>query len=140
MSSEFCGNLLVFFRKFIRMAQGKDFVDRIDTILKQKNRKRIALAEEIGQSVQAFTDWKRRDSIPAADIALKIADYLEVSLEWLISGQESQEVSGIQPDVLALAEDIARLPVEYQNIIRQNVEAYKDLCFKLERESSLGIG
>lgn len=126
------------------MANGKDFVDRIDNVLKQKNRKRIALAEEIGQSVQSFTDWKRRDSIPAADIALQISRYLGVSLEWLITGEENNPFQKTQnhppPEVLELAEDISRLPQEYQNIIRQNVDAYKKLCFRLEREGSLGIG
>lgn len=126
------------------MANGKDFVDRIDVILKQKNRKRLALAEEIGQSVQAFTDWKRRNSIPAADIALQISRYLDVSLEWLITGEEKNPFQTQQnlppPEILELAEDIYRLPSEFQKIIIGNVEDYKKLCFKLEKESTQGIG
>lgn len=73
------------------MAHGRDFVDRIDLILKQKNLKRMALANELKQSVQAFTDWKRRDSIPSADIVVQIADFLNVSTDWLITGQEKKE-------------------------------------------------
>lgn len=123
------------------MANGKEFVERIDIILKKKNIKRLALAEEIGQSVQAFTDWKRRDSIPAADIALQISKYLNVSLEWLITGKEfSQADTKLPPpEILELAQDISRLPAEYQKIIKDNVEAYKALCFKLEKESSQNI-
>lgn len=73
------------------MAHGRDFVDRIDLILKQKNLKRMALANELKQSVQAFTDWKRRDSIPSADIVVQIADFLNVSTDWLITGQKKKE-------------------------------------------------
>lgn len=127
------------------MADGKGFVDRIDMILKQKNRKRLALAEEIGLSVQTFTDWKRRDSIPSADIALQISKYLNVPLEWLITGEETNPFQKSSetlppPHIIELAKDIYRLPEEYQDIIRNNVEAYKALCLKLEKANSLGIG
>lgn len=82
--------MLDFFTKIYVMANGKDFVDRVDMILKQKNIKRMALATEIGQTVQAFTDWKRRDSIPSVNIVVQISQYLDVSLEWLITGKEPQ--------------------------------------------------
>lgn len=44
------------------------------------------------------------------------------------------------PEILELAENIYRLPVEFQKIIIGNVEDYKALCFKLEKESTQGIG
>lgn len=74
---------------------GKDFVERIDKVLKEKQRKRIALAMDIGKKEQAFTDWKRRDTIPSADVVLKIAKYLDVSIEWLLTGEEKQVVGGL---------------------------------------------
>lgn len=84
-----------------------------------------------------------RGSIPNANIVAQIAKYLGVTTDWLITGQEpkSPPASDLPPpEVLELAEDINRLPREYQDILRQNVEAYKKLCFRLEEESSLGIG
>ena len=44
------------------------------------------------------------------------------------------------PEILELAEDIYRLPVEFQKIIIGNVEDYKALCFKLEKENTQSIG
>lgn len=134
--------LLIFFDENKNMVEikGKDIVVRIDSILKKRNLKRKAVADAVGISLQPFTSWSNRGSIPCADTAYHIAEYLGVSVEWLLTGTERNNVPKISNEVLELAEDIFRLPAEYQDIIRQNVEAYKKLCFKLERESSLGIG
>ena len=66
-----------------------DFVVRIDTTLKEKNLKRAALCSDLGLSSTSITDWIRRGTIPAGDICLKIAQYLDVSVEWLITGKET---------------------------------------------------
>lgn len=70
--------------------KGKDIVFRIDSLLKQKNLKRKAIADAIGISLQPFTAWAKRGSIPGADIAYNISEYLNVSLEWLLTGKESE--------------------------------------------------
>ena len=66
-----------------------DFVKRIDEVLLEKNLKRAALCNDLDLSATAITDWARRGTVPAGDICLRIADYLGVSVEWLISGKES---------------------------------------------------
>ena len=137
---------MIFFVENKNMVEirGKDIVVRIDSILKQRNLKRKAVADAVGISLQPFTSWSNRGSIPGADIAYHIAEYLDVSLEWLLTGKERESVNPFNnlppPEIIELAKDIERLPAEFQNIIRQNVEEYKKLCFKLERESTLGIG
>ena len=60
-------------------------------LLKQKNIKRLALAMEIGQTVQSFTDWKRRDSVPSADIAVRIASALGTTVEYLVTGSTAEQ-------------------------------------------------
>ena len=67
---------------------GKDIVGRIDFLLKGKNLKRKALADSIGISIQPFTSWANRGSIPGSDIAYKISKYFGVSMEWLLTGHE----------------------------------------------------
>ena len=124
---------------------GIEFVDRIEQILVKKNLKRTAFAKSVGVTNQAFTDWRRRGTIPAADIACRIADSLNVNLRWLITVEQANAIDFTQsnlppPEILELAEDIYRLPSEFQKIIIGNVEDYKKLCFKLEKESTQGIG
>lgn len=65
-----------------------NFVERIEILLEEKKLKRIALANTIGIPNQSITDWKKRGTIPAGDIVLKIAQYLDVSFEWLITGED----------------------------------------------------
>ncbi len=138
--------LLIFFAEDKNMTEikGKDIVLRIDSILKERNIKRKAVADAVGISLQPFTSWANRGSIPGADIAYHIAEYLNIPLEWLLTGNNlktnSSFSNSLPTEVITLAEDINRLPQEYQEIIRNNVEAYKALCFKLEKESTQNIG
>ena len=66
--------------------KGKEFSERIDLMLKLENHTRKELCDYAGISVQAFSNWKLQSSLPGAETALKIADFLNVSLEWLING------------------------------------------------------
>ncbi len=77
-----------------------EFVNRIDEILEKKRLKRAALCEDLKLSATAITDWARRGTIPAADIALKIAKYLNVSLEWLITGTEPEGLTQEEREIL----------------------------------------
>lgn len=70
-----------------------DFVNRIDSILQKKNLKRAALCSDLELSPTSITDWARRGTVPAADICLRIAEYLGVSVEWLVTGKESSLTS-----------------------------------------------
>lgn len=65
-----------------------DFVNRIDLKLQDKNLKRAALCEDLGLSSTSITDWARRGTVPAGDICIRIADYLGVPVEWLVTGKE----------------------------------------------------
>lgn len=137
--------MLIFFveNKDMVEIKGKDIVFRIDSVLKKRNLKRKAVADAVGISLQPFTSWANRGSIPGADIAYHIAEYLNVSVDWLLTGKEDTPPENVNlppPEILELAEDIYRLPVEFQKIIIGNVEDYKALCFKLEKESTQGIG
>lgn len=67
-----------------------DFVKRIDDVLKSKNLKRAALCSDLELSPTSVTDWGRRGTIPSGDICVKIADYLGVSVEWLITGNKKE--------------------------------------------------
>lgn len=67
-----------------------DFFERIDELLKTKKLTQKDLCQGIGlASVQTYSNWKLRNSIPAADIAFKIAQYLNTTVEYLLTGSES---------------------------------------------------
>jgi transcriptional regulator with XRE-family HTH domain len=70
---------------------GRGIVERIDG--SGRNRKEVAAAAGL-KSVQSITDWSK-GSIPAADTALKIADFLKVSYRWLLTGEDE---TGLTPE------------------------------------------
>lgn len=65
------------------------FYERIEELLKQKNSSQKDLSVYLELSTpQIFANWKQRGSIPPADTAVKIADFLDTSVEFLITGRE----------------------------------------------------
>ncbi len=65
-------------------------VERIDEKLKSKGENRTHIARALGIKPQTIAAWYARGTVPAADTAIYIARYLNVSVEWLILGEESQ--------------------------------------------------
>lgn len=43
--------------------------------------------EKLGISPQSISNWKTRNTIPKADDLYKIAKYLNVTMEWLLTGE-----------------------------------------------------
>ena len=65
------------------------FIDRVESILKAKKLTQKELADKLKLRRPTLSDWKKNGAIPAGDICLKIAQYLDVSVEWLITGKET---------------------------------------------------
>ena len=56
--------------------------------LEEKGLKRGDFYQYAGIKSQSLINWEKRSSVPAADTAIKMADYLKVSVRWLILGEE----------------------------------------------------
>ena len=68
-----------------------DFVNRIDELLAKQNKNRNDIYNDLNIAKNLIGQWKQRNTIPAADIALKIAQYLNTTVEYLVNGTESQD-------------------------------------------------
>lgn len=73
-----------------------DFVERIDLLLKEKNLKRSALCEAVEIDSTSISVWKKRGTIPSGDVCVKIAKYLNVDVEYLITGSQKKEPEKVQ--------------------------------------------
>ena len=73
-----------------------DFSRRILEELEYLNATRAELARYLGTRQSTIESWLKRDSIPAADTALKIARFLNVPLEYLIDGTRAEERKSVQ--------------------------------------------
>ncbi len=85
---------------------GKEIVKRMDSLLKERNIKRQALAEFAGIATNTISTWSARNNVPAADVAIKIAKYLGVSVEWLINGEDPDGLSVDERNLLNNWKDI----------------------------------
>jgi transcriptional regulator with XRE-family HTH domain len=69
---------------------GADIIERIDKALEVKKASRKDLYISLGLAFNTLSNWDKRGTIPSADIALKIANYLGISVQWLITGKDDQ--------------------------------------------------
>ena len=80
---------IVFSTIFIDNLIMSDFVTRIDNLLTDQNKKRSDLYEYVKEiNSHSMYDWLRRNTVPSANIAVKIAQFLGTSVEYLVTGEE----------------------------------------------------
>ncbi|AXF59319.1 helix-turn-helix domain-containing protein [Leclercia sp. W6] len=92
-------------------------VQRLNEILELKNLTKSDMARICGVSAQSVNNWFVRGTIGKSS-AIKLADALGVSLEWIL-GQEVSEKDGLKPDEQRLLELYRQLPEEeQQNMLR----------------------
>ena len=63
------------------------FFERLQKLMDEKKITQVDLAALTGLTQGAISDWKSRDVMPKADLALKIARHFGVSVEYLIEGE-----------------------------------------------------
>ncbi|GHU74050.1 hypothetical protein FACS1894188_01170 [Clostridia bacterium] len=62
---------------------------RIFTKLQEKNRQQKELAKYLEIAPSSVNNWKYHRNNPPSEYLAKICDFLECSLEWLVTGEES---------------------------------------------------
>lgn len=85
------------------------------------------VAKATGIATATLSDWKRGRSTPKQDKLQKIADYFDVPLSYLISGEK--ETHDVSPDVLSLLQNVAK---------RRKVQKILDYSLELQ-DSDLTI-
>jgi transcriptional regulator with XRE-family HTH domain len=82
---------------------GHELVARIDLSLMHRNQRRKALCEAVGISSQSVTDWDKKNTKASAETLLHIADFLNVSMRWLLTGEaEDGSLTQDEGDLLAM--------------------------------------
>lgn len=95
-------------------------------LMNEKNIKQKDIARITGKSTSCTSAWVCRDTIPQADDALKIADYLGVSLRYLITGETKTESphSPAMRKLISVAEELDEEDIisilEFIEILKKN--------------------
>ncbi|MCI5518903.1 MAG: helix-turn-helix domain-containing protein [Treponema sp.] len=94
-----------------------------------KNLTTIELANKTGINSGTISSYlKTKGSIPPADKALKLAQALDVSVEFLVNGFESKIESSIQKkspfsiEVLKIANDISNFEKEELSVLKEIIK------------------
>lgn len=70
--------------------------------MSKKKLKQKDLAEYVGISTSAISDWKKKNTNPSAENLSAIADFLSVSLKFLLTGEDGIENIQIPDDIKEL--------------------------------------
>jgi transcriptional regulator with XRE-family HTH domain len=82
--------------------KGRDIVERIDAKLNERHESRKHIINAAGlKSIQSVTDWSKKGSMPAADTLFRIAEYLKVSVHWLLTGVDDSGLAQDERDMLS---------------------------------------
>lgn len=77
-----------------------NIVERIKNLCDNKNTSIKALEREIEISNGSIRHWNEKS--PAVERVLRVANYFNVSVEWLLTGKESNELSDEETKLLEL--------------------------------------
>jgi transcriptional regulator with XRE-family HTH domain len=84
----------------------EDIVKRIDIILTKEKISQIEACKGAGISDHSITDWKgtknKKGSMPSADKLYKMANFLKVSLYWLLTGKDESGITNEQRDLIRM--------------------------------------
>lgn len=74
--------------------------ERIETLSNERKISQKELSEYLGlASPVVFANWRRRDSMPDADTAVKIARFFGVTVEYLVTGETSNPLQQTSEDL-----------------------------------------
>ena len=97
-----------------------DFSERLEMIIKAQNMSQKAIAEYMGIRRPSVSDWKNLGTIPGADTAIKLAHFLGVSVEYLITGEDE---TGLTPEQRKLLRNYAKLDERDTQTVLDLIEA-----------------
>ena len=86
-----------------------DFYDRVKELVRIKKLSLIPFLQNLGINYETYKSAKRLGNFPSADKAFHIAKALETTVEYLMTGQESdvmQELIELKKKILSFAQSV----------------------------------
>lgn len=84
-----------------------NFFERVKNLLKDKNTTIKDFLETIEVNYDTYNGLRRYNNLPRADEAMKIAEALGVSVEYLVTGNEAHRINGLDKIPMNGSNDIA---------------------------------
>ena len=97
-----------------------DLHSRITELRKQKGWSQSELAKQIQVSREIVGRYERGDAVPSIDIAKRMADALEVSLDYLVGTSEKQ----LNKEMVKRIEDVDKMKPDDKKMIYAFLDAF----------------
>jgi transcriptional regulator with XRE-family HTH domain len=83
------------------------FIEIFEKLMKNNSISQKELAGKIGLRRPSISEWKKKRTFPYVDVAIKIAEILNVSVEYLVTGEDglSADERELLTDYLSLNDD-----------------------------------
>lgn len=120
-----------------------EIIERIYKILKESDKKAYELCKKLDISTSTMSTWKSRNSDPPAKYMKTIADFLGVSLDYLLTGQEAPARKTTSPEEDELLELYRALPenkkYEFVGELKGFLKALNESQKYLDEEKRLSV-
>ena len=87
-----------------------DFYERVKELAKKNNFSLIPLLDSLNINYETYKSAKRFNNLPRADEAIRIAKALNTSVEYLVTGEQSdqaaKELAELKANILKFAQDV----------------------------------
>lgn len=106
--------------------------EKFKELCNQRNKSQTEVLKELNISTSNAANWKNRGGSVRSDVLIKLADYFDVSVDWLLGRNTKQENTiddGITLDLLKNdhlfymnAMKLFNLPLEYRHAIYDQID------------------
>ena len=91
------------------------FYSQLEELCIQNNIKITVLLKYLGKSKSSATSWKN-GTLPSGETLLKISEYFNVSIDYLLTGKENRDLSFEESEWLSLYNQLT--PEEQKHCLR----------------------
>lgn len=104
---------------YMRIFTVETFVERLDNLLKLRNIKRQTICDDLEISRTSVSSWVSGKTSPSVHTIVKIAKYLDVSMEYLLTGETKD---GLPQEIINMANKINKLDTIDTEIIKNTLD------------------
>lgn len=99
-------------------------INRILSLMKENGITAKYLTTELELSNSSITDWKKGKAKPSTEAIVKIAQYFQVSTDYILLGETNSKTTSLSPDDAEWLSLIHQLPLEAQYEFRGEMKGY----------------
>lgn len=109
------------------------YYENFEKLCEQRNVKPAHVSRETGVKTATLTSWKKGVYTPKQDKLQLIADYFNVSVDYLMNGKESNIVEMVEVDVelTNMSERMKEYALKMANLSKENQELLMQMIDKL---------